>query len=140
MRALLLKAWLRPLVVGLSFWLGICGGSWATLHWLSTRIQARIQTVAALDLDIKEGPPYPGAARSDHLGDRAPGDRGRAVRGAAGRLPGLSALEGARSAGREAVERVKELYDRVGTAVDDGLGEGCPRSTRWNSSGTASRS
>ena len=26
MRALLLKAWLRPLVVGLSLWLGICGG------------------------------------------------------------------------------------------------------------------
>ena len=54
MRALLLKAWLRPLVVGLSLWLGICGGSWATLHWLSTRIQARIQTVVDLDLDIEE--------------------------------------------------------------------------------------
>ena len=54
MRALLLKAWLRPLVVGLSLWLGICGGSWATMHWLSTRIQARIETAAALDLDIEE--------------------------------------------------------------------------------------
>ena len=54
MRALLLKAWLRPLVVGLSLWLGICGGSWATMHWLSARIQARIETVAALDLDIEE--------------------------------------------------------------------------------------
>ena len=54
MRALLLKAWLRPLVVGLSLWLGICGGSWATMHWLSTRIQARLQTAAALDLDIEE--------------------------------------------------------------------------------------
>ena len=54
MRALLLKAWLRPLVVGLSLWLGICGGSWATMHWLSTRIQARIETAAALDLDIGE--------------------------------------------------------------------------------------
>ena len=54
MRALLLKAWLRPLVVGLSLWLGICGGSWATMHWLSTRIQARIQTAAALDLGIEE--------------------------------------------------------------------------------------
>ena len=54
MRALLLNAWLRPLVVGLSLWLGICGGSWATLHWLSTRIQARIQTAAALDLGIEE--------------------------------------------------------------------------------------
>ena len=54
MRALLLNAWLRPLVVGLSLWLGICGGSWATLHWLSTRIEARIQTAAALDVDIEE--------------------------------------------------------------------------------------
>ena len=52
--ALLLKAWLRPLVVGLSLWLGICGGSWATMHWLWTRIQARIETAAALDLDIEE--------------------------------------------------------------------------------------
>ena len=54
MRALLLKAWLRPLVVGLSLWLGICGGSWATMQWLSARIQARIETAAALDLDIGE--------------------------------------------------------------------------------------
>ena len=54
MRALLLKAWLRPLLVGLSLWLGICGGSWATMHWLSVRIQARIQTAAALDLDIEQ--------------------------------------------------------------------------------------
>ena len=53
MRALLLNAWLRPLVVGLSLWLGICGGSWATVQWLSTRIQARIQTAAALDLEIE---------------------------------------------------------------------------------------
>ena len=54
MRALLLNAWLRPLVVGLSLWLGICGGSWATMHWLSARIQARIETAAALDLEIEE--------------------------------------------------------------------------------------
>ena len=53
-RAILLKAWFRPLVVGLSLWLGICGGSWATMHWLSTRIQARIETAAALDLEIEE--------------------------------------------------------------------------------------
>ena len=54
MRALLLKAWLRPLVVGLSLWLGIFGGSWATMHWLWTHIQVRIETAAALDLDIEE--------------------------------------------------------------------------------------
>ena len=54
MRALLLRAWLRPLVVRLSLWLGICGGSWATMHWLWTRIQVRIETVAELDRDIEE--------------------------------------------------------------------------------------
>ena len=54
MRSLLLNAWLRPLLVGLSLWLGICGESWVTMHWLSTRIQARIQTAAALDLGIEE--------------------------------------------------------------------------------------
>ena len=54
MRALLLKTWLRPLIVGPSLWLGIFGGSWATMRWLWTRIQARIETAAVLDLDIEE--------------------------------------------------------------------------------------
>ena len=72
MRSLLLNAWLRPLLVGLSLWLGICGGSWATVQWLSTRIQARIQTVAALDLEIEE-------ARRTWSGSRRPpgGSRSR---------------------------------------------------------------
>ena len=54
MRELLLKAWLRPLVVGLSLWLGICGGSWATMRWLWTRIEVRIEMAAGLDRDIEE--------------------------------------------------------------------------------------
>ncbi len=54
MRTLLLKAWLRPLAVGLSLWLGIFGGSWATMRWLWTHIQVRIETAAALDLDIDQ--------------------------------------------------------------------------------------
>ena len=66
-------------------------------------------------------PPDPDAARGDHLGDRASGDRGGAVRGAAGRRARLSALDRGHSAGREAIEQVKELYDRVRTAVDEGL-------------------
>ena len=48
MRELLLKAWLRPLIVGLSLWLGFFGGSWATMQWLSRSIQTRIETVAGL--------------------------------------------------------------------------------------------
>ena len=54
MRELLLKAWLLPLVVGLSLFLGISGGSWATMRWLSRSIQARIERVAELDFDIYE--------------------------------------------------------------------------------------
>ncbi len=54
MRELLVKAWLRPLIVGLSLWLGICGGSWATMRWLWTRIQSRIEMAADLDVRIEE--------------------------------------------------------------------------------------
>ena len=54
MHAMLLKAWLRPLIVGLSLWLGIFGGSWATMRWLARSIQAGIEMAAGLDRDIKE--------------------------------------------------------------------------------------
>ncbi len=54
MRGLLAKAWLRPLIVGLSLWLGFFGGSWATMRWLSRSIQARIETHAELNLDIED--------------------------------------------------------------------------------------
>ena len=50
MRGLLMRAWLRPLVVGMSLFLGICGGSWATMHWLSRSIQDRIETLGELDV------------------------------------------------------------------------------------------
>ena len=50
MRELLMRAWLRPLVVGMSLFLGICGGSWATMHWLSRSIQDRIETLGELDV------------------------------------------------------------------------------------------
>ena len=53
LRGLLMRAWLRPLVVGLSLFLGICGGSWATMHWVSTSIQRRIVTLAVLNIDIE---------------------------------------------------------------------------------------
>ncbi len=52
MRALL-RAWLRALVVGMSLFLGICGGSWATMHWLSRSIQDRIETLAEVKVRIE---------------------------------------------------------------------------------------
>ena len=54
MRELLVKAWLRPFVVGLSLWIGFFGGSWATMQWLSRSIQERIETVAGLGRDIED--------------------------------------------------------------------------------------
>ena len=53
-RELLVKAWLRPLIVGLSPWLGTFGGSWATMRWLSRSIRNRIETVAGLGRDIED--------------------------------------------------------------------------------------
>ena len=53
MRVLLMRAWLRPLAVGLSLFLGISGGSWATMHWLSASIESRIETVAILNVRIE---------------------------------------------------------------------------------------
>ena len=52
--ALLLRAWLRPLVVGLSLSLGICVGSWAGTRWLWTTIEQQIEALAVLRVDIKE--------------------------------------------------------------------------------------
>ncbi len=54
MRELLAKAWQRPLIVGLSLWIGFFGGSWATMRWLSRSIQARIETHAELNRDIED--------------------------------------------------------------------------------------
>ena len=51
---LLRRAWLRPLMVGLSLFLGISGGSWATMHWLSTSIERRIETLATVNAQIEQ--------------------------------------------------------------------------------------
>ena len=51
---LLRHAWLRPLLIGLSLFLGISGGSWATMHWLSTRIERRIETLATVNVQIEQ--------------------------------------------------------------------------------------
>ena len=54
MRELLAKAWQRPLIVGLSLWIGFFGGSWATMRWLAGNIQTRIETRAELGRDIED--------------------------------------------------------------------------------------
>ena len=52
--ALLRRAWLRPLVVGLSLSLGIVGGSWAGTRWLWMTIEQQIEALAVLHVDIEE--------------------------------------------------------------------------------------
>ncbi|WP_419948056.1 hypothetical protein [Candidatus Palauibacter sp.] len=49
-----ISEWLRPLLVGLSLFLGISGGSWATMHWLWRSIELRIETLATLNRQIEE--------------------------------------------------------------------------------------
>ena len=53
-RGMLLRAWLLPLIVGLSLSLGISGGSWAAMRSLWTTIEQQMETSAVLDMDIKE--------------------------------------------------------------------------------------
>ena len=53
-RGMLLRAWLRPLGVGLMLSLGICAGSWAGTRWLWTTIEDQIETLTVLRVDIEE--------------------------------------------------------------------------------------
>ncbi len=55
MRELLVKAWLRPLIVGVALWLGIFAGSWATMQWLSRSVQDRIEERSIVDVEIAGG-------------------------------------------------------------------------------------
>ena len=54
-RELLVKAWLRPLIVGMALWLGIFVGSWATMQWLSRSVQHRIEELSIVDVEIAGG-------------------------------------------------------------------------------------
>jgi len=54
-RELLVKAWLRPLIVGMALWLGIFVGSWATMQWLSRSIQDRIEDISLAEIEIEGG-------------------------------------------------------------------------------------
>ncbi len=53
-RWMLVNAWLRPLVAGLVLFLGISGGSWGLMQWLSVSIQSQIETLAVLEVRIDQ--------------------------------------------------------------------------------------
>ncbi len=52
--SVLTRAWLLPAAAGLSLFLIICAGSWATMRWLSMRIESQLQTLATLNVDIEQ--------------------------------------------------------------------------------------
>ena len=52
-RAVLTRVW-RLTTAGLSVLAAICGGGWGTMRWLSTSIENRLRTVAALNVDIEQ--------------------------------------------------------------------------------------
>ena len=72
MREMLLRAWLWPLVAGLSLSVGICGGSWAAMRLLWTAIEWKVETLAALNGGHRAGPPDADRDRGDDLGAGAP--------------------------------------------------------------------
>ena len=54
MHGLLRRTWLRPLVIGLSLFLGICGASWGLMRWQLNRVQNLLETQEALRLEIAQ--------------------------------------------------------------------------------------
>ena len=67
------------------------------------------------------GAPDHRADRANHVGRETRRGQRPALRDPAGEHPRKSALEHGRTTYRQAIERVKELYDRVRTAVDERL-------------------
>ena len=51
--AVLRRAWIRPLVIGLMFFLGMVGGSWGLMGWLSNSIESHLRRRAALQAEIE---------------------------------------------------------------------------------------
>ena len=54
MNAALCGAWLRSVVVGVCFFLGVLAGSWGLARWHANHIQSLIETRAALEFEIQE--------------------------------------------------------------------------------------
>ena len=53
MSAAALKAWLRPIVIGLLIFLGICVGSWGLTQWYAIQIQNLIERRDAMRLQVE---------------------------------------------------------------------------------------
>ena len=93
----------------------------AAMRSLWTTIEQQINTLAALNVDIKEARTTLPPIEANDVGCDAARDLRGAVHGAAGRRAEQSTLDRRRAACLEAVVRVKDLIDRVRTAVDESL-------------------
>ena len=54
MNAVLWRAWLRSVVIGVCLFLGILAGSWGLKRWYANQIQSLIETRGVLDFEIQE--------------------------------------------------------------------------------------
>ena len=121
MNAALWRPWLRSVTVGVCLFLGILAGSWGLTRWYANQIQRPHRDAGgARDRDPR-GAPDPRADRANHVGSETRRGQRAALRDPAGEHPRQSARDHGRTAYRQAIERVKELYDRVRTAVDERL-------------------
>ena len=82
------------------------------MRWLLSPIHARIDALAVLRLDIQEASGPLESLEEATWGRDAAGARRGAVRDTPSGLAGPSALDRAPAACREAVEKMRELYDR----------------------------
>ncbi len=121
MNAALWRPWLRSVTVGVCLFLGILAGSWGLTRWYANQIQSLIETRAALEFEIQETRRTIERIEQDTWGVKLVEVKRAALRDPAGEHPGKSALDHGRTAYRQAIERVKEIYDRVRTAVDERL-------------------
>ena len=122
MNAALWGAWLRSVVVGVCLFLGICVGSWGLTRWYAEQYPKPHRDEGRAPGGDQRATPHRREAQGDDVGRGSPRGRGGAeIRRPAGRVAPESTLDRGRAACRAAIQRVKELYDRVRTAVDERL-------------------
>ena len=121
MNAALWGAWLRSVAVGVCLFLGILAGSWGLVRWYANQIQSLIETRRALEFEIQEAQQTIERIAQDTWGVKlveVNGQRFAILPESTPENP-LGIMDGRPTV--RAIERVKELYDRVRTAVDERL-------------------
>ena len=121
-QSLLLRAWFRPLMVGLVISLGIFGASWGLMQWLSSRVQNLLETQETLQLGIAQQQRDFEQLQAQTWGVWLHEEDGiRYVVLPRGDVQRGVARDRGRAACRQAFERVKEWYDRTRKTLDGRL-------------------